>query len=251
MQSPPDESARSATLRAGFTLIELSIVLVIIGLLVGGALVGRDLIKAAEVRATITQIEKYNTAVNTFRGKYGYLPGDINATAASRFGFAARGAQPGEGDGNGVIEANSDPSSPGSNVGYGEAEGETGLFWVDLSQAGLIEGTFNTATAYSATTITTNLNLYFPAAKLGGGNYVYVWSGGANGGDGNNYFGLKVIGEILAGREVLGAGATWPPTTISVSQAYAIDTKVDDSLPQSGRVTAVWIYGSPSRPRSW
>ena len=56
---------------AGFTLIELSIVLVIIGLIIGGVLVGRDLIAAAQVRAQISQIEKYQTAVNTFRGKYG------------------------------------------------------------------------------------------------------------------------------------------------------------------------------------
>jgi len=42
----------------GFTLIELSIVLVIIGLIVGGVLVGHDLIRAAGVRATISQVEK-------------------------------------------------------------------------------------------------------------------------------------------------------------------------------------------------
>ncbi len=47
----------------GFTLIELSIVLVIIGLIIGGVLVGKDLIKAAEIRATISQINKYNHAV--------------------------------------------------------------------------------------------------------------------------------------------------------------------------------------------
>jgi prepilin-type N-terminal cleavage/methylation domain-containing protein len=51
---------KSAT---GFTLIEMSIVLVIIGLIVGGVLVGQDLIRAAYIRAQITQIEKFNTAV--------------------------------------------------------------------------------------------------------------------------------------------------------------------------------------------
>ncbi len=50
---PPDNSANLA-LRAGFTLIEMSIVLVIIGLIVGGVLVGQDLIRAAEVRAQIS-----------------------------------------------------------------------------------------------------------------------------------------------------------------------------------------------------
>src|SRR5580692_12405602 len=77
-----------------FTLIEMSIVLVIIGLIVGGVLVGQDLIRAAGVRAQISQIEKYNTAVNTFYGKYGYLPGDIPAEPAAQFGFAPRGTYP-------------------------------------------------------------------------------------------------------------------------------------------------------------
>ena len=53
-----------------FTLIEMSIVLVIIGLIVGGVLVGQDLIRAAYVRAQVSQIEKFNTALNTFYGKY-------------------------------------------------------------------------------------------------------------------------------------------------------------------------------------
>ena len=52
------------TARQGFTLIELSIVLVVIGLVVGGVLVGQDLIRAAGVRATISQtvIEDSNPA---------------------------------------------------------------------------------------------------------------------------------------------------------------------------------------------
>ena len=60
----------------GFTLIEMSIVLVIIGLLVGGVLVGRDLIRAAQIRAAITELDKIKVAVNTFRTKYDCLPGD-------------------------------------------------------------------------------------------------------------------------------------------------------------------------------
>ncbi|MCA9200375.1 MAG: prepilin-type N-terminal cleavage/methylation domain-containing protein [Planctomycetales bacterium] len=65
----------------GFTLIELSIVLVIIGLITGGVLVGRDLIEAAKVRNDISTIERMNAAALTFRLKYNYLPGDLpNAT---------------------------------------------------------------------------------------------------------------------------------------------------------------------------
>lgn len=62
----------------GFTLIELAGVMVIIGLLVGGIFVGRDLIKAAEIRATINQITMFDTAIYAFRLKYGCLPGDCD-----------------------------------------------------------------------------------------------------------------------------------------------------------------------------
>ena len=51
--------------KSGFTLIELSIVLVIIGLIIGGILVGRDLINASAIRAQISQIDKYQQAANT------------------------------------------------------------------------------------------------------------------------------------------------------------------------------------------
>src|ERR1700722_19638100 len=109
---------------SGFTLIELSIVLVIIGLIVGGVLVGRDLIEAAAIRAQISQIEKYQTAVNTLRAKYEYLTGDMPDPAASACGFYPRGLYAGEGDGNGVIEGVSAPA-PNSNEGYIIFSGET------------------------------------------------------------------------------------------------------------------------------
>jgi prepilin-type N-terminal cleavage/methylation domain-containing protein len=60
----------------GFTLIELSVVLVIIGLVVGSILVGRELIKAAELRGDIGAVEKLDAAVTVFRLKYNCLPGD-------------------------------------------------------------------------------------------------------------------------------------------------------------------------------
>jgi prepilin-type N-terminal cleavage/methylation domain-containing protein len=233
--------------RGGFTLIELSIVLVIIGLLVGAVLVGQSLISAAALRAQITQIEKYNTAVNTFRVKYDGLPGDLPNPYASSFGFVARGTQPGQGDGNGVIEGGVVLNGFGTHCGYSEGAGETATFWEDLSTAKLIEGNFNTATSNTAAsnitaTSTPSLSAYVPEAKLGGGNYVYVWSGGysANGtdctaGDGHNYFGVSNIGKMNSDAFYSTA------LTMTVSQAFAIDKKMDDGLPQSGNVIAIYL----------
>jgi prepilin-type N-terminal cleavage/methylation domain-containing protein len=58
-----------------FTLIELSIVLVIIGLLVGGVLVGQDLIQAAKLRSVIKEFEATQTAILVFKAKYNKMPG--------------------------------------------------------------------------------------------------------------------------------------------------------------------------------
>ena len=63
-------------LKKGFTLVELSIVLVIIGLLIGGLLVGQSMIRTAKMGAFIRQIGQFDIAVSNFRTKYGYLPGD-------------------------------------------------------------------------------------------------------------------------------------------------------------------------------
>jgi prepilin-type N-terminal cleavage/methylation domain-containing protein len=229
--------------RRGFTLIEMSIVLVIIGLIVGGILVGQSLIAAAAVRAQISQIEKYNTAANTFRGKYGYLPGDIPNPYAGQFGFQTRGTYPGTGDGNGLLQ--SDMTIGGLQVGAFPFDSEQAMFWVDLSAANLIEGSFSSATPTSNNTLiaATAVGQYFPQAKIGNGGYVYVWSGGwkgsnvnEQGGDGQNYFAVGIVN----GSNVNGASFDAPLMT--PVQAYAIDTKMDDGLPQSGGVLALGSF---------
>jgi prepilin-type N-terminal cleavage/methylation domain-containing protein len=240
---------RRRNYRQGFTLIELSIVLVVIGLIAGGIFVGQSLINAAETRATISQIEKYNTAVNTFRGKYGYLPGDMPNPYASQFGFVPRGQTPGEGDGDGLLEGIYSTTLAGWS-GIFEPGGETGVFWVDLTTAGLIDGNFHTASetiplgylAVSAST-TPNLDAYFPQAKLGKGNYIYVWSGFGVVGKYTpnlNYYGLSAVTSV-------GAGELISNLSLPVQQAYGIDKKTDDGLPQSGRITAQYV----NYPTTW
>ena len=237
MSYPKNESKRALPVKRrqkGFTLIELSIVLVIIGLIVGGVLVGQDLIRAAEVRATLSQIEKYNTAVNTFRTKYNALPGDLNQATASAFGFASRGTVPGTGDGNGLIESGYFVTI---NDGFLQG-GETTAFWEDLTignpasplNINLIDGSFNTAdvTVQTPTIASSAIASYYPAAKLGRGNSVYVYSTG-----GINYFGIAAIGSITAGVPSMSAAVT-------VQQAYQIDKKADDGFPATGNIQALF-----------
>jgi len=224
----------------GFTLFELSIVIVIIGFIAGGILVGRDLIYASGVRATIAQIERYNQAVRTFEQKYNdQLPGDMNATTATQFGFAARGAYAGEGDGNGIIEGVS-ADAASSNGGQFEGGGETLAFWVDLSAVKLIDDSFTIATPNAPITSIsgTFINNYFPAAKLGNRNYIYVWSGGWAMNDGINYYGISNITRVTHG---LTTGFSKPGLT--VKQAYDIDNKIDDGMPQTGAVIAMYLNG--------
>lgn len=235
-----------------FTLIELSIVLVIIGLVVGGILVGQDLIRAATVRAQISQIEKYQQAANTFRGKYGYLPGDIPATTASKFGFATRGPYPGQGDGNGILQSNVVSTAAQGNFPF---DGEQALFWRDLSQTHLIDSSFTLAD-YSMPpddVCGSDVAKYIPPAKIENNGYVYAWSGAfeAYGGSGNgrNYFGLSAVNAADVSNN-LGSPVTAP--LLTVAQAYAIDKKIDDALPQTGKALALtadrWASGGTTDP---
>ncbi len=215
-------------------------VLVVIGLIVGGVLVGQDLIKSAEARAQITQIEKFNSAVNTFYGKYGGLPGDLNSTLAAQFGFVARAGTQGRGDGNGVIEG---VLYSNGTIYAWEQNGETSFFWEDLSQANLIDGKFDTAidAAYSCYSYQA-CSSFMPQAKIGKGNFVFVYSGSAVNccatwsGLTPNFFSVAAISSIVN-------GATSPISSITVQQAYNIDKKIDDGIPVSGTVVAQYPSG--------
>ncbi len=63
----------------GFTLVEIAIVMVIIGLLIGGILKGQEMINNAKVKRVVKQSDEMRAAVMTFFDKYGQLPGDENS----------------------------------------------------------------------------------------------------------------------------------------------------------------------------
>jgi prepilin-type N-terminal cleavage/methylation domain-containing protein len=224
----------------GFTLIELSIVLVIIGLIVGGVQVGRDLVSSAAMKAQVAQLQQFDAAVNTFRDKYGGIPGDLGAGPAAQFGFVARSGGAGRGDGNGILQGAC--YGCGTPVYGWDEDGETMFFWEDLSAAHLIKGSFSTATDADVGVITNTFGLYFPPAQIGNGNYVYVYSSnpGCPGCWQNttvNYYGISVPSLIAA------SGNLTSSPGITVAQAHNIDMKIDDGLPLGGRIIAQYSAG--------
>lgn len=209
---------------AGFTLIELSIVLVIIGLIIGGVLVGRDLIHAAEIRAQVSQFEKFSTAVKTFRLKYNGLPGDMTFLQARQFGFTNSGGGVGTENANGLI------NDLNGAIPIGALLWEPVLFFVQLSEASLIEGKY----------IYINTHYYtgeqFPPAKIGtGGIIAFSLSTGKLA----YFFGLNVsLNNDIHFSAISTAGVITP------YDASALDLKMDDGVPTSGRVRSATVTAS-------
>jgi prepilin-type N-terminal cleavage/methylation domain-containing protein len=88
--------------RSAFTLVELSIVLVIIGLIVGGIVGGQSLIHTAKLNKIITKIEEYRIAINNFDMQYDALPGDFSEATDYWPDCEAGGSGNCQGDGNGT-----------------------------------------------------------------------------------------------------------------------------------------------------
>ncbi|MCY4325802.1 MAG: prepilin-type N-terminal cleavage/methylation domain-containing protein, partial [Betaproteobacteria bacterium] len=86
----------------GFTLVEIAIVLVIIGLLLGGILKGQELIDTAKVRAIADRQSALKIAWFSFVDRYGAIPGDWD-----RANFHLKGVK--ESNGDGIIDVNESP----------------------------------------------------------------------------------------------------------------------------------------------
>lgn len=109
--------------QSGFTLVEIAIVLVIIGLILGGVLKGQVLIDNAKYKNFVKQIESYRGAFYTFQDTYRGLPGDISNISALDGAAEA-------GDGDGVIEGNECDTN----------KEEACTVWSHLRYAGIIPG---------------------------------------------------------------------------------------------------------------
>jgi prepilin-type N-terminal cleavage/methylation domain-containing protein len=115
--------------QAGFTLIEIAIVLVIIGLLLGGVLKGQELITSARVRNLISQQDGVKAAYFGFLDRFRALPGDYSLAAVN---LACTPACT-NGNGNGQI----------LSVAAGDTIDEYIAVWEHLSKAGFINGSYN------------------------------------------------------------------------------------------------------------
>lgn len=229
--------------RRAFSLVELSIVLVILGLLVGGVLAGQSLIRAAELRAVSTEYSRFTTAVQTFRDKYFALPGDMtNATAfwqaldsGNGTGSDCRGESTGlptcNGDGNGRIETNSVSAA---------STHEVWLLWKHLANAGLIEGTYTGSSAGPTKVTCYNADGTYdhmggcnePASRVSGAGWSSEYVGSASA-DATLFDGE--YGNVLA----LTRQPTYSfkyTTSLRADEVWGIDTKMDDGKPGTGNV---------------
>lgn len=206
-------------MKHGFSLVELSIVLVILGLLTGGILAGQSLIHAAELRSVSTEYDKLRTATQIFRDKYFALPGDMS-NATSFWGKAhptpttcvnTRSTGPETCDGNG------DGMVVNTSTSY-----EIARYWQHLANAGLIEGQYGGLGDVKAD---------FPRSKLSSDakwNTLYRSTIAANSSlilFGGNYGHLINLGGFAV------------TNTLRPEDAWTLDTKMDDGAPSTGSAT--------------
>lgn len=219
----------------GFSLVELSIVLVILGLLTGGILAGQSLIRASELRAATSEYQRYAAATHTFRDKYFGLPGDFRdatrfwnrastgSDCTSNHGLAAAGS-PGACDGNG-----------NGNILQPTAASESGeifQFWRHLSLAGMVEGNYD-GIAGSGSNWHAVIDRNVPRSKLSNTGWS-IWYTAAASGD-TSLFNGDYGNCLLLGGATTSGGTSG--NIIKPEEAWNIDTKMDDGKPAIGKIT--------------
>jgi prepilin-type N-terminal cleavage/methylation domain-containing protein len=230
-------------MRKGFSLVELSIVLVILGLLTGGILAGQSLIHAAEMRKTIRFHSDFQAAWNTFRDKYFALPGDMT-NAISFWGKSASlcNGQTGtaattgtcNGDGSGHVDWNAI-----ENVTAPQQLSLAGLG--NYSQGNLPNYAITGINGYSESDIASFVGSVHTAGPI----YADLYGTAAPN------------GSLLEGNALqtsrynpTGAGGTNQPISSAAvpMDLWNIDTKMDDGLPTSGHFQASngMTYGTTS-----
>lgn len=195
----------------GFSLVELSVSIVIIALLLTGVMKGTSLVAEAKLRAVISEVTQNRISISSFYNKYGKYPGDFNEAASATTGNW--GATTKDGDGDDRIEFVNTLATP-VYEGY--------VAWQHLAYAGMVNspypGTVTTAAAAPGGDV--------PASKIGGG---YLLDYGLYGMTNKNIM-LLGVPATPTGSNAGAAGVMMP------TQAMGIDAKMDDGNPASGSV---------------
>ncbi len=218
----------------GFSLVELSIVLVILGLLTGGILAGQSLIRAAELRGSIQELSSHTSAIYTFRDKYFAMPGDMtNATAFWGIAAGSTGADTTcrlaattdgstcDGDGDGQVS--------GATTGSTYAQrNEYYRFWQHLANAGLIKG--NYTGAIDAGGFERDVNV--PSSRIDSSSF---WM---------SVYSTASAGNAFIFSQPAGNTLRITPTAYNGEECWNVDTKLDDGKPNTGKMMA--YKGDPS-----
>jgi prepilin-type N-terminal cleavage/methylation domain-containing protein len=203
---------------SGFTLVELAIVMIIIGLLIGGILKGQELIANAQTTATVAQIKAIDGSMSTFDDKYSAVPGDMQNPNARLSNCNNNCATAGNGDGRIAGDTDTVPAGVAT---------EGGVAFIHLAAADLISGidTDNNNTA----------NVQFGSAllesEIDGGYWIAYDNDGTVGGVPNARRGHYVT--LTGQANNVGGG-----NGVNVTQAGQIDRKMDDGDPATGDVRA-------------
>ena len=235
----------------GFSLVELSIVLVILGLLIGGVLGGQALIRASELRSITVDKDKLLSAIMTFRNKYNGLPGDItnatsfwgatHATPATCLSTVSSGTSTCNGDGNMFVGGS--PGTPNDIFKTNEAF----LTMKHLSNAGLIEGGYTGVSAnLSSTGRVAEPGVNIPRMKMDGVGVSFLYMDREPNGAGYGYYGMfswSSYGDTIAttynhvllfGKKANNELNLMP--FLTPQEMWSIDAKIDDGFPGRGSV---------------
>lgn len=207
----------------GFTLIELAIVLVVIGLLVGGILFGMEMHNAARVRSVIKEKEQLEIQINVFKLNYSALPGDFADAKALFSGCADGGNNHCNGDGNGRI-----------GESYAPNLGEVCRIWEHMKRSGLLQNqnlSYVNQNAGYCTSPEAPKSAYHELASWYMGSTDQGCTDYSGCTTNRNYF-MFVSGSVFGRNMSGGASIVSPPN------ASAVDMKMDDGRPLTGLVLA-------------